>query len=424
MKIKTIIQIIATLALLTGAYFVGRKILNSEPRHAASAEGGHGGAAAAEYERGPHGGRMLRDGDFAVEVTIYEPEIPPQSRVYPFKNNKPLDPNEVKLVTELHRFARRVDVINYKKEGEYLQGDKVVEEPHSFDVKVMAEHAGKRSQWEFQSYEGRVKMEAAAIETAGIKIEAAGPAKLRTMVEMNGKIVANPDKVAHVTPRFPGVVLEARKKLGDMVKKDEVLAVVESNDSLRPYEIKSQIAGRVIKRDAVLGESVTQATTLYIVADLTTIAIDLAVPRSDFPKLKEGQKVVVGGVGDKEGEATLTYLSPISAEDTQTMMARAEMPNPEMAWQPGLFVVAKVVVEETEVPIAVKTNALQKFRDWDVVFMADGTTFEIAILELGRRDGDLVEVISSPLKPGTKYATENSFVVKADVLKSGASHDH
>lgn len=423
MKIKTLIQIAAILALLAGAWFVGRKILKSEPKHAASAEGGHGGAAP-EYERGPHGGRMLRNGELGIEVTIYEPEIPPQSRVYPFKNDKPLDPNEVKLVVELHRFAGRVDTINYQKEGDYLMGDKIVEEPHSFDVKVMAEYQGKKSQWEYQSYEGRVTMQAAAIETAGIKIEEAGPAKLRKLVEMNGKIVANPDKVAHVTPRYPGVVLEARKKLGDAVKKDEVIAVVESNESLRPYEIKSQIAGRVIKRDAVLGESVTQETTLYIIADLSTIAVDLAVPRADFPKLKEGQKVVIGGVGEKEGEATLTYLSPIGAENTQTMMARAEMPNPDMTWQPGLFVTAEVVVEETEVPIAVKTSGLQTFRDWDVVFMVDGTTFEIAILELGRRDGDLVEVVSSPLKPGTKYVTENSFVVKADVLKSGASHDH
>jgi cobalt-zinc-cadmium efflux system membrane fusion protein len=424
MKFKNLIQIIATLALLGGAYFVGRKILNSEPRHAASAEGGHGGAAAPEYERGPHGGRMLRDGDFAMEVTIYEPDIPPQSRVYPFKNDQPLDPNEVKLTLELHRFGGRVDTFKYKKEGEYLQGDLVVEEPHSFDVKVFAGHGGKKSQWEYQSYEGRVTMQPAAVETAGIKIEEAGPAKLRTMVEMNGKIVANPDKVAHVTPRYPGVVLEARKKLGDAVQKDEVLAVVESNDSLRPYEIKSQIAGRVIKRDAVLGESVSQDTTLYVIADLSTIAVDLAVPRAEFSKLKEGQKVMIGGDGEKEGEATLTYLSPIGAADTQTMMARAEMPNAEMAWQPGLFVTAKVVVEETEVPIAVKASGLQRFRDWDVVFMSDGSLFEIAILELGRRDGDLVEVVSGPLKPGTKYATENSFVVKADVLKSGASHDH
>jgi cobalt-zinc-cadmium efflux system membrane fusion protein len=220
------------------------------------------------------------------------------------------------------------------------------------------------------------------------------------------------------------VVLEARKKLGDPVTKDEVLAVVESNESLRPYEIRSQIGGRIIKRDAVLGESVGQETTLYVVADLDVIAVDLAVPKQDFAKLKEGQKVEVLGDGDLKGEATLNYLSPISSETTQTLMARAEMPNPEMRWQPGLFVTAEVVVEETEVPTAVKTSALQTFRDWDVVFMNDGTSFEIAILELGRRDGDMVEVVSGPLKPGTKYVTENSFVVKADVLKSGASHDH
>src|SRR5215210_4679492 len=323
---KLIPKIAAFLLLLAIGVFVGLKILRSKP-HQTAKSGEHGGAAAPEYERGPHGGRMLRDGELGIEVTIYEPDIPPQSRVYPFKNDKPIDPNEVKLVVELHRFAGRVDTINYKKEGDYLMGDKVVEEPHSFDVKVMAEHNGRKSHWEYQSYEGRITMEPAAIETAGIKIEEAGPAKLRTLVEMNGKIVANPDKVAHVTPRYPGVIMEARKKLGDAVKKDEVLAVVESNDSLRPYEIKAQIAGRVIKRDAVLGESVTQETTLYIIADLSTIAVDLAVPRADFPKLKEGQKVVIGGVGEKEGEATLTYLSPIGEENTQTMMARAEMPN-------------------------------------------------------------------------------------------------
>ncbi len=423
MKIKNLIQIAAILVLLTGAYFVGRKILKSESKHVASAEGEHGGAAP-EYERGPNNGRLLKDGELGLEITIYEPDIPPQFRVFPFKNGKPLDPSAVKLVIELDRFLDRADTINFKKEGEYLVGDKVVEEPHSFNVKVVAEYNGKRSQWEYQSYEGRVTMQAAAIETAGIKIEEAGPAKLRTLVQMNGKIVADPDKVAHVTPRFAGVVLEARKKLGDTVKKDEVIAVVESNDSLRPYQIKSQIEGRVIKRNAVLGESVTLETTLYIIADLSTIAVDLAVPRADFPKLKEGQKVAISGVGETEGEATLTYLSPIGAENTQSMMARAELSNPEMIWQPGLFVTAQVVVEETEVPIAIKASGLQTFRDWDVVFMIDGTDFEIAILELGRRDGDLVEVVSSPLKPGTKYVTDNSFVVKADVLKSGASHDH
>ena len=420
---KTTFKIIGFLLILVVGLMVARKILRSEPPKAI-ASGKHGEAPATEYPRGPHSGRLLTDGDLGLEVTIYEPDIPPQFRVFPFQNGQPLDPTEVKLVIHLDRFLDREDTIHFKKEGDYLVGDKVVAEPHSFDVWVTAEYKGKKSEWKYASYEGRVTMHEAAIKTAGIKIEKAGPAKLRTLVQMTGKIVADPDKVAHVTPRYPGVVLEARKKLGDLVTKDEVLAVVESNESLRPYEIKSQIAGRVIQRDAVLGESVGQETTLYVVADLETIAVDLAVPKEDFARLREGQKVEVQGEGELKGEATLRYLSPISSETTQTMLARAEMPNPKMKWQPGLFVSAEVVVDETEVPIAVKASALQTFRDWDVVFMEDGTTFEIAILELGRRDGDLVEVVEGPLQPGTKYATENSFVVKADVLKSGASHDH
>lgn len=419
---KTTVKILAFLFLLALTVFAARKILRSAPPPSASA--GEHSAPAADYPRGPHNGRLLTDGPLGLEVTIYEPDIPPQFRVFPFQDGKPLDPAAVKLVVHLDRFLDREDTIQFKKEGVYLVGDKVVAEPHSFDVTVTAEYNGRQSEWKYASYEGRVTMHEAAIKTAGIKIEEAGPAKLRTLVQMTGKIVANLDKVAHVTPRYPGVVLEARKKLGDPVAKNEVLAVVESNESLRPYEIKSQIAGRVIKRDAVLGESVGQETTLYVVADLETIAVDLAVPKQDFARLKEGQKVEVTGHGELAGEATLHYLSPIGSETTQTMLARAEMPNPEMKWQPGLFVGAEVVVDETEVPIAVKASALQTFRDWDVVFMTDGTSFEIAILELGRRDGDLVEVVDGALKPGTKYVTENSFVVKADVLKSGASHDH
>ena len=416
-----ILRLILIILLLVAGVFAATKILKSKTPPAATE---HGETPAGDYARGPHGGRLLADGDLGIEVTIYEPDIPPQFRIYPFKNGKPIDPSEVNLVIELDRFLDRTDTINFKKEGDYLVGDAVVEEPHSFDVKVTSGFNGKKSEWSYPSYEGRVTMQAAAIESANIKIEEVGPAKLRTLLHLNGKITADPDKVAHVSPRYPGVVLEARKKLGDSVKKDEVIAVVESNDSLRPYEIKSQIAGRVVKRDAVLGESVSQDTTLYVIADLDTVSLDLAIPREDFPKLRKGQKVIVDGASENPAEATITYLSPIGAQDTQTMMARAELPNPDMTWQPGLFVTAEVVVDEKEVPIAVKASALQTFRDWDVVFMNEGTSFEIAILELGHRDGEWVEVLSGPLKPGTKYATENSFVVKADVLKSGASHDH
>ena len=230
--------------------------------------------------------------------------------------------------------------------------------------------------------------------------------------------------MTHVIPRYPGVVKQVRKRLGDAVAKDEVMAVVESNDSLQSYEVKSSIAGTVIQKHVTPGEFVKEGEMIYTVADLGTVWVDLNVHRKDFNKLKVGEVVTLfASEGQTNATGAVSYISPFGAKDTQTMLARVELPNPTGAWRPGLFVSGEIIAEEAEVPVAVKASALQTFRDWDVVFMQDGGMFEIAILELGRRDSEWVEVLSG-LPAGQKYAAENSFIIKADILKSGASHDH
>lgn len=73
---------------------------------ASPAEPGHE-AAEAEFERGPHRGRMLREGDFAVEITIFEDGVPPEFHVYAYKGDKPVPPSEVGLAVELSRLGGR-----------------------------------------------------------------------------------------------------------------------------------------------------------------------------------------------------------------------------------------------------------------------------------------------------------------------------
>jgi membrane fusion protein, heavy metal efflux system len=421
MNTKQITAII--LVLLAGAGLTWYVARNAKPAAHASSEGGHG-AAAAEEAKGPHGGRLLSDGDFGTEVTIFERGVPPEFRVFCYDKGKPIDPSEVKLTIELHRFGGRVDKISFAKRDDYLLGDKEIVEPHSFDVKVMAEYKGKSAKWEYDSYEGRTTMTPEAVQTSGIVIESAGPAKINTSIKVNGRVQPNEDHMTHVIPRYPGIVKKITKRLGEPVAKDEVVAVVESNESLQPYEVKSSLAGTVIGKDVRQGEFVKEGEVIYVVADLGTVWVDLNVPRKDFDKLKVGEAVTVfAGEGLTNATGTISYISPFGAEDTQTMLARVELPNPTGAWRPGLFVTGEIIVEEAEVPLAVKASALQTFRDWDVVFMQDGGMFEIAILELGRRDGEWAEVVSG-LSAGQKYATENSFIIKADILKSGASHDH
>lgn len=418
-------QITATiLVLLAGAGLTWYVARNAKPATNASAEGGHGGGVAAEEAKGPYGGRLLSDGDFGTEVTIFERGVPPEFRVFFYEKDKAIDPSEVELTIELHRFGGRVDKIGFAKRDDYLLGDKEIVEPHSFDVKVIAERGGKTSRWEYDSYEGRTMLTAEAVKTSGIAIESAGPARIKTAIKVNGRVQPNEDHMTHVIPRYPGIVKKITKRLGESVGKDEVVAVVESNESLQLYEVKSSLAGTVIGKDVRQGEFVKEGEVIYTVADLGAVWVDLNVNRKDFDKLKVGEAVTIfTGEGLTNATATVSYISPFGAEDTQTMLARVELPNPTGAWRPGLFVTGEIVVEEVEVPLAVKTSALQTFRDWEVVFMQDANLFEIAILELGRRDGEWAEVLSG-LNPGQKYATENSFIIKADILKSGASHDH
>ena len=146
---------------------------------------GESEAAQADYERGPHNGRMLRDGDFALELTIFEDGVPPEYHVYAYSGDKPLAPRDVNVAVTLRRLDGEVNRFSFSPEDDYLRGQGVVTEPHSFDVEVVASHAGKRHAWKFPSYEGRTTIAALPARQAGIETEVVGPALLDETVELS-----------------------------------------------------------------------------------------------------------------------------------------------------------------------------------------------------------------------------------------------
>ena len=427
MKAKSFI---ITAAVLMAGILLGFLVLRMEKaspggEHGHEDHDGHGDAGhEEELEHGPHRGRLLRDGDFALELSIYESGVPPQFRAFLYHGEKQVSAGGAKLKVELHRLGGQIDTISFAPQGEFLLGDRSVEEPHSFEVKIALESGGKTRGWEYSQVEGRVEMEPEAMQASGIAVEAAGPALMKSTLSLNGRIMPNEDRLAHIFPRFPGVVKEVRKHLGDSVKKGDVLAIIESNESLEAYPVLSQIGGTVIRKHVTAGETVGADEELFAITDLSTVWADFSVYRQDFPRLRKGQKIMVdAGEGSEPVTVKLAYLSPIGTEQTQTMTARAALSNRDGRWPPGLYVKGAVILEEFNVPVAVKAEALQTFRDWEVVFVNVGKVFEARPVEIGRSDGDWAEVVAG-LDPGEKYVIRNSFVIKADIGKSGASHDH
>ena len=270
---------------------------------------------------------------------------------------------------------------------------------------------------------GRLKLTEKAFKTSGIVVEIAGPAKIRKRLQLYGKIAANEERMAKVLPRFPGVVKEVRKRLGDKVAKGDVLAVVEGNESLKAYEVKAEIAGTIIKKDVTLGELVSDQSILFLIADLHTVWVDFNVYRDEFRLLREGLPISISlGDGSDKLPATISYLSPFGAENTQTMLARAEIENTNGELRPGLFVTGELVTSETEAPVAVKVSAIQTLENKSAVFVQEGDAFEARAVELGEHDAEFIEVISG-LLPGDKYAAENSFVLKAELGKAAEDTD-
>lgn len=379
--------------------------------------------AAEAFERGPHRGRMLRDGDFAIEVTIFETGVPPQFRLYAYRSDKPLPPAEVHTTVELIRLGGQTDRFTFTPEADHLTGSGTVHEPHSFDVKVAATYAGQSHQWTYDSYEGRTTIPTAVADASGVKTDLAGPATIRDEVRLLGVVAIDENRRARVKARFAGLVREVRAGLGDVVTAGQTLATVESNESLKSYAVTAPIAGVVTARSTNVGDVAGDAV-LFEITDLSQVWIDLHAFGGSAARLQSGQPVTVrSAFGELSAEATLDRVLPIAAAGSQSVIARVRLPNADSHWRPGLAVSADVVVATREVPLAVKVAGLQRFRDFTVVFAQVGDTYEVRMLELGARDPDSVEVLEG-IAPGTRYVTGQSFLIKADVEKSGASHDH
>ncbi len=426
MKRSAIISLLCVLAL--GGFAAWLLIERSHPHsddkhgHSHDSHDGHDDHAE-ESPRGPHNGRLFSDGAFTVELAIFEAGIPPEFRAWFTLDGQLLQPDKVALTVKLTRANGVVDEHTFSPAGDFARSPAEVYEPHSFHYTVIAGHNNRTHRWELDAPEMQTVIAAEAAERAGVKVAIAGPAKLAEILPVYGQVRVNTERVSRATARFAGLVQETRKSIGDRVSAGEVLAIVEANASLTRFEVPAPRSGMIIARDATVGETVPESTALYTIADLSEVWIDLNIPRGDQTRVELGQAVAIHAEGMATEHGVIAWLSPFGAVETQTLIARVVVSNPDTHWRPGLFVQADIKVGTHDAAVAVHESALQTLFDFNVVFSQHGELYQARPLELGRRSDGYVEVLKG-LNAGETYVSENSFLIKADIGKSAASHDH
>lgn len=355
--------------------------------------------------------------------------------------------------------------------------------------------------------EGVVKMSPERLATAKIEIAPVDKGTLVRRLTVPGTIAPDSDRIARVAAKVVGTVAELNKRLGDVVAKGDVVAILESREvaeaksdylaslvnldlqktlfereqslwdkrisaeqqflrarttfteaqlrldlarqklsalnvsdkeitalsrqtaGLQRYELRSPINGRVVERRVDLGAPVGgegQEKEIYVIADLSTVWIELAVPPSDLTAVKEGQRVSIasGSNGDTQrADGQIVFISPILNSETRQARVIASVDNKDLTWRPGSYVTAQVTVEEKPVDMRVPRTALQTIGGEQVVFVRTQDGFEKREVALGNGDEQAVEVVFG-LDPGETVAITNSFVLKAELGKAEAEHAH
>lgn len=239
-------------------------------------------------------------------------------------------------------------------------------------------------------------------------------------LQLFGKTVPDPQLVSHITARYPGLIRRIVPALGDYVEKDQVIAVIEANNSLQTYEIRAPLAGTVVDKHANPGEQATDQV-LMTIANYDRLWVDLALFPGDAQLVRPGMPVTIS-MENLRANSTVSYLNP-SQSDSPILIARVPLQNEDRLWSPGLLVEGEVIVDSMDVDLLVENRAIQLFEGDFVVFVQEEDRYYPRRVSLGRSDGEQTEILRG-LQAGERYVLGNSYLIKADLEKEGVEHAH
>jgi membrane fusion protein, heavy metal efflux system len=205
-------------------------------------------------------------------------------------------------------------------------------------------------------------------------------------------------------------------RLNEIAKEDEA--------NLTEYVMRAPLSGTVVARHLTRGESVPTDREAFVIADVSTVWVDISIYAHDLERVEAGQTVTVATESGLETEGKIAFVTPNVSEETRTANARVFLDNKPMRLRPGMFVTARITVIEEPADVRVPATALQTHEGRDVVFVKDKEgRLNPRPVTLGRRNSDYAEVLAG-LSAGDMVVTDGAFVVKSQLAKSGFDDGH
>jgi cobalt-zinc-cadmium efflux system membrane fusion protein len=219
----------------------------------------------------------------------------------------------------------------------------------------------------------------------------------------------------------------ARQKLLALgIGEPRLKEIAEQDDAdLTAYVMYAPLGGTIVARHLTHGESVSIDREAFIIADVSTVWVDVSIYAHDLERVEPGQAVTIITDGGLQVDGKIAFVTPNVSEETRTANARVELENAPRHLRPGMFVTARIALTADSVDVRIPANALQTHEGQSVVFVRDGDDGPLKprAVTLGRSNGTYVEVLGG-LKPGEAVVAEGAFLVKSQLAKSDFDDGH
>ncbi len=195
----------------------------------------------------------------------------------------------------------------------------------------------------------------------------------------------------------------------------QIDALERAGEPSRSVDVLSPVSGHVVEKMATAGMFVEPGMSLYTIADLSTVWLNVELYQNEIPDVRVGQKVVArfGQIREREFSGTVTFIQPTLDRSTRSVTARIEIPNPDGDLKPGMFGDARIATGGKK-RLSVPVNAVINTGTREIAFVAlGGDRIEARIVRTGHRNDDFIEVLDG-LHAGERVISSANFLIDAE----------
>ncbi|WP_180109348.1 MULTISPECIES: efflux RND transporter periplasmic adaptor subunit [unclassified Acinetobacter] len=197
------------------------------------------------------------------------------------------------------------------------------------------------------------------------------------------------------------------------------------------FIIRAPIAGVISQKDIVVGENVQLADQLFTIEQLKDLWLEFNLTHQYSAQLQTGQNVSFKINGsDQLYSAEVQSLTSKADVQTGRLVVRAKLKQQSAELRPNVMVNVLLADSGTKKALRVQKSAVQIIEGQDSIFIVESELkgqvhLKAQALKLGQAssDGQWLEVISG-LEAGQKYISQGSFLLKSELEKDEAGHEH